>query len=206
MTPTERAAMVARIRAVPGVVQAMPWSSPRPWCRARARPPAPWCAGVDPGRPARHADHRRQHQGRLAGRLRRGRGRRRRGAGRPEAGREPGRQRRRPDHHHLAHRRRHRLRRRADPQDLHRRRHLLCGHERVRPDLHLHAAGPGPAVLRPRRRPWTSSRSSSTIRTRRRRSRPRWPRAAGPGAVVTDWTEKNRAYFSALQVERNVMR
>ncbi len=31
-------------------------------------------------------------------------------------------------------------------------------------------------------------------------------RAAGPGAVVTDWTEKNRAYFGALQVERNVMR
>ncbi len=31
-------------------------------------------------------------------------------------------------------------------------------------------------------------------------------RAAGPGAIVTDWTEKNRAYFGALQVERNVMR
>ena len=30
--------------------------------------------------------------------------------------------------------------------------------------------------------------------------------AAGPGAVVTDWTQKNRAYFGALQVERNVMR
>ncbi len=30
--------------------------------------------------------------------------------------------------------------------------------------------------------------------------------AAGPGAVISDWTEKNRAYFTALQVERNVMR
>lgn len=30
--------------------------------------------------------------------------------------------------------------------------------------------------------------------------------AAGPGAVVTDWTEKNRAYFGALKVEHNVMR
>jgi lipoprotein-releasing system permease protein len=30
--------------------------------------------------------------------------------------------------------------------------------------------------------------------------------AGGPGAVVTDWTERNRAYFGALQVERNVMR
>ena len=30
--------------------------------------------------------------------------------------------------------------------------------------------------------------------------------AAGPGSVVSDWTEKNRAYFGALQVERNVMR
>lgn len=30
--------------------------------------------------------------------------------------------------------------------------------------------------------------------------------AAGPGAVVTDWTERNRAYFGALQVERSVMR
>lgn len=31
-------------------------------------------------------------------------------------------------------------------------------------------------------------------------------KAAGPGAIVTDWTEKNRAYFTALAVERNVMR
>jgi lipoprotein-releasing system permease protein len=30
--------------------------------------------------------------------------------------------------------------------------------------------------------------------------------AAGPGAVVTDWTQKNRAYFTALTVERNAMR
>lgn len=30
--------------------------------------------------------------------------------------------------------------------------------------------------------------------------------AAGPGAVATDWTEKNSAYFNALKVERNVMR
>jgi len=30
--------------------------------------------------------------------------------------------------------------------------------------------------------------------------------AAGPGATVTDWTQKNQAYFGALQVERNVMR
>jgi lipoprotein-releasing system permease protein len=31
-------------------------------------------------------------------------------------------------------------------------------------------------------------------------------KVAGRGSVVTDWTEKNRAYFGALQVERNVMR
>ncbi len=30
--------------------------------------------------------------------------------------------------------------------------------------------------------------------------------AAGRGSVVTDWTEKNQAYFGALEVERNVMR
>ena len=30
--------------------------------------------------------------------------------------------------------------------------------------------------------------------------------AAGPGSEVTDWTEKNQAYFGALEVERNVMR
>ncbi|MBV9996544.1 MAG: lipoprotein-releasing ABC transporter permease subunit [Caulobacteraceae bacterium] len=29
--------------------------------------------------------------------------------------------------------------------------------------------------------------------------------AAGPGATVTDWTEKNRDYFGALQVEHNAM-
>lgn len=31
-------------------------------------------------------------------------------------------------------------------------------------------------------------------------------RAAGPAALVTDWTEKNSAYWGALKVERNVMR
>jgi lipoprotein-releasing system permease protein len=30
--------------------------------------------------------------------------------------------------------------------------------------------------------------------------------AAGTGAVITDWTERNRAYFGALMVERSVMR
>ncbi len=30
--------------------------------------------------------------------------------------------------------------------------------------------------------------------------------AAGPGSQVSDWTEKNQAYFGALEVERNVMR
>lgn len=29
---------------------------------------------------------------------------------------------------------------------------------------------------------------------------------AGPGAIVTDWTQKNASYWGALQVERNVMR
>jgi lipoprotein-releasing system permease protein len=31
-------------------------------------------------------------------------------------------------------------------------------------------------------------------------------RIAGPGALVTDWTDRNHSFFSALQVERNVMR
>ena len=31
-------------------------------------------------------------------------------------------------------------------------------------------------------------------------------RAAGPGAIVSDWTEKNQSFFDALQIERNVMR
>ncbi|MFN3522976.1 MAG: lipoprotein-releasing ABC transporter permease subunit [Phenylobacterium sp.] len=31
-------------------------------------------------------------------------------------------------------------------------------------------------------------------------------RAAGPAAIVTDWTEKNAAFWGALKVERNVMR
>jgi lipoprotein-releasing system permease protein len=30
-------------------------------------------------------------------------------------------------------------------------------------------------------------------------------RLAGPAAIVTDWTEKNASYWTALQVERNVM-
>jgi lipoprotein-releasing system permease protein len=36
--------------------------------------------------------------------------------------------------------------------------------------------------------------------------RPQIAAAAGPGAAISDWTEKNRAYFGALKVERNVMR
>ncbi len=35
--------------------------------------------------------------------------------------------------------------------------------------------------------------------------KPALAQAAGPGAVVTDWTEKNQDYFGALQVEHNVM-
>jgi lipoprotein-releasing system permease protein len=31
-------------------------------------------------------------------------------------------------------------------------------------------------------------------------------RAAGPSGVVTDWTDRNRSFFGALEVERNVMR
>jgi lipoprotein-releasing system permease protein len=31
-------------------------------------------------------------------------------------------------------------------------------------------------------------------------------KAAGPGAVVTDWTDRNKSFFNALQVERSVMR
>ena len=31
-------------------------------------------------------------------------------------------------------------------------------------------------------------------------------RAAGPGAIVSDWTEKNQSFFDALMIERNVMR
>ena len=30
--------------------------------------------------------------------------------------------------------------------------------------------------------------------------------AAGPGSIVSDWTEKNQSFFDALQIERNVMR
>ena len=36
--------------------------------------------------------------------------------------------------------------------------------------------------------------------------RPAVQQAAGPGAVVTDWTQRNQAYFNALNIERNVMR
>ena len=34
----------------------------------------------------------------------------------------------------------------------------------------------------------------------------RSPRRPGRGAIVTDWRDRNRSYFTALQVERNVMR
>jgi lipoprotein-releasing system permease protein len=36
--------------------------------------------------------------------------------------------------------------------------------------------------------------------------KPQLQALAGRGAVVTDWTEKNQSFFTALQVERNVMR
>ena len=39
-----------------------------------------------------------------------------------------------------------------------------------------------------------------------RAMKPKLAAMVGPGAVGVDWTEQNRAYFNALQVERNVMR
>ncbi|WP_374570475.1 lipoprotein-releasing ABC transporter permease subunit [Phenylobacterium sp.] len=36
--------------------------------------------------------------------------------------------------------------------------------------------------------------------------KPQVARAAGPAAVITDWTERNAAFWGALKVERNVMR
>jgi len=36
--------------------------------------------------------------------------------------------------------------------------------------------------------------------------KPQVARIAGPGAVITDWREKNQSFFNALEVERNVMR
>jgi lipoprotein-releasing system permease protein len=36
--------------------------------------------------------------------------------------------------------------------------------------------------------------------------RPLVAQAAGPGAVITDWRDKNQSFFNALQVEHNVMR
>ena len=36
--------------------------------------------------------------------------------------------------------------------------------------------------------------------------RPLVARAAGPDSIVTDWRDKNQSFFNALQVERNVMR
>lgn len=36
--------------------------------------------------------------------------------------------------------------------------------------------------------------------------KPDFARVAGPAALVTDWTEKNAAFWGALKVERNVMR
>ena len=38
------------------------------------------------------------------------------------------------------------------------------------------------------------------------RAKPALSIAAGPGAVVSDWTEKNSAFFGAVLVERNAMR
>ena len=38
------------------------------------------------------------------------------------------------------------------------------------------------------------------------RLRPAIQRAAGPDGIVTDWRERNQSYFTALQVERSVMR
>jgi lipoprotein-releasing system permease protein len=39
-----------------------------------------------------------------------------------------------------------------------------------------------------------------------RRARGEIARAVGPGAVVTDWTDRNQSFFNALEVERSVMR
>ncbi len=94
-------------------------------------------------RSRRHANHRQQTEGGLAGALR---PIRHGGDGvlrRPAARREPRGQGRRSDLPALAHQRRHRAGGPAGAQDLCRGGHLFGRHERIRPELHLHAAGPG---------------------------------------------------------------
>jgi lipoprotein-releasing system permease protein len=77
--------------------------------------------------------------------------------------------------------------------------------QRLRRLLRLHAAGAGPALLRPR-----SLVDSLEIKVddpdQIARYLPAIRQAAGPGAVVSDWRDANAAFFNTLQVERNVMR
>ena len=49
------------------------------------------------------------------------------------------------------------------------------------------------------------SRSSSTIRTTSTRCKPTIEEAAQRPVFMTDWRQRNQTFFSALQVERNVM-
>ena len=37
-------------------------------------------------------------------------------------------------------------------------------------------------------------------------TKPKLAAAAGPGAIITDWRDKNHSFFNALEVERNTMR
>ena len=152
-----------------------------------------WCAASTPADLKANQLIADNIKARLAGRLRRGRRRRRRHPGRRAAGRaawasSPG------DTHHPDRAAGHEqtvARHRAGAEGLHRRRHLRGRHERVRPGLHLHAAAARPSCSSAAATASTSSRSSSPTPTRRPPIKPALAEAAGAGAVVTDWTEKN---------------
>ncbi len=125
-----------------------------------------------PGGSAPASDRRRQHRRRLAGRLR---GRRRRGC-RQQARRADGDRRRRRHHPDLAAGQRHRLRHRADGQELRGGGHFQHRHVRVRLELRLHAAGGGADLLPHAGR----GDQPGDHRPRRRARRRRWPATSAP--------------------------
>ena len=83
--------------------------------------------------------------------------------------------------------------------------HLRDRHVGIRFDLRLHAAVGGAALLQQPRRGAGDRGLSRTIPTRSARCAPPVEEAAERPVFTTDWRMRNVTFFTALQVERNVM-
>jgi lipoprotein-releasing system permease protein len=194
--------LTARLRQARGVTGVMPYVEGQVMASASGVSGGAMVRGVrveDMARRGIFADNVVPGRHRQPGRARHGRHRR------PHGGAHgPG---PRLQHHpDLAQRRGHRLRHRAESEDLQGRRHLRGRDVRVRFELRLHPARRRPGLL-PAARQGERGRGAGRGPGGHQRLPPELLQKIGDigNARLVDWQQLNSHFFNALEVERNVM-